>query len=548
MRIVVIGAVAAGTSAAAKARRNDDHAEITIYEKDKDISYSGCGLPYYIGGEVEDLEELTPRDSAFFKKKYNIDIFTQHEVVGINTDKKQLTVKNMRTEAVFTDEYDKLIIATGASPFISPIKGVDGDHVFFLRNVENARNIKSFIEKRNPHHAVIAGTGFIGFEMLENLIAANIAVTIIEKQHKITPNLDEDMAVFLENALRKKNVSIRKNTSILEIHDDKIVLEDGSEIESQMVIMATGVKPNVALATEAGIEIGVTGAIKVNPKMETNIPEIYACGDCIETFSVITGKPVYRPLGSTANKTGRIAGDVATGGILQYRGNLSTGIFKLFDMTIANTGLTEAEARAEGMEIIVCHNIKPDKPSYFHGKEMIIKAIADQNTGKVLGAQIIGYAGVDKRIDVFATLITYGAKVDELFHLDLAYAPPFSTTKDPVHYTGMILENALQHHRPVITAEETQSLVESGAKVQIVDARVSGQYEEACVDTAVNMPHSKLREALKTLDKEVITITYCNKGVTGNAAQNILISHGFQKVYNLSGGHTFYKATKKKKG
>jgi len=541
MRLIVIGAVAAGTSAAAKARRNDDNAEIVIYEKDKDISYSGCGLPYYIGKEIEDIGELTPRDSAFFKKKYNIDVYTGYEVLNINSDSKEVEVKNLNTNEVFKDSYDKLIIATGASPFVPQIEGIDNSNVFFLRNVQSARNIKEFIDNKKPKHAVIAGTGFIGFEMLENLMSDGVNVTIVEMQNKITSNLDEDMAAFLENALKKKNINIIKNSTIVKFDDKSVTLKDNTVLKSDMVIMATGVRPNTELAREAGIEFGVTKAIKVNNKMETNITDIYACGDCIETFSTITGKPVYRPLGSTANKTGRIAGDNSTGGKLEYRGNLSTGIFKLFDMTIANTGLSEKEALEEGYEIQVCHNIKPDKPSYFHGKEMVIKAIADKNTEKILGVQIIGYEGVDKRIDVFATLITYGAKADELFHLDLAYAPPFSTTKDPVHYTGMILDNALNNNRPIITSEELRELVAKNGKVHVVDARVSKQYDEGHVDNALNVPHSKLREAMETLDKDSIVVTYCNKGVTGNAAQNIFITHGYKRVYNLSGGHKFYK-------
>ena len=546
MRILVIGAVAAGTSAAAKARRNDDKAEIVIYEKDRDISYSGCGLPYYIGGEIKDISELTPRDSVFFKKKYSIDVLTGHEVLSISSDTKELTVKNLNTGEVFKDRYDKLVVATGASPFIPNVKGIDSDNVFFLRNVQSAINIRRFMEERKPQHAVIAGTGFIGFEMLENLMADGIKVTIVEMQSKITPNLDEDMAAFLEDALIKKKITILKNTSIVSIDEHNVTLKDGREVKSDMVIMATGVRPNVSLAKEAGAQLGASGAITVNSKMETSVKDIYACGDCIETFSVITGKPVYRPLGSTANKTGRIAGDVLTGGTLEYRGNLSTGIFKLFDMTIANTGLSEKEAVAEGYDIVVCHNIKPDKPDYFHGKEMVIKAIADKKTERLLGVQIVGYEGVDKRIDVFATLITYGAKIDELFHLDLAYAPPFSTTKDPIHYTGMILDNALNKNRPIITAKEVQNLISNGEKIQVIDARVNKQYDESHVSTAVNMPHGKLREESVELNKDILTITYCNKGVTGNAAQNILINHGFKKVYNLSGGHKFYKATKEK--
>ena len=545
MRILVIGAVAAGTSAAAKARRNNDQAEIVIYEKDMHISYSGCGLPYFIGGEIEELDELTPRNPGFFKKKYNIEVQIGHEVMNVNPDKKEITVKNVQSDETFVDTYDVLIVSTGATPIVPPVKGVDSNHVFFLRNVSSAQRIHDFIETSKPKSAVVVGTGFIGFEMLENLMNANINVTIVEREAKITPNLDVDMAQFLETTLVKKGVSIKTNANVAEITSNQVLLADGQALEADMVIMATGVRPNVELAQSFGVEIGTTGAIKVNEKMQTNIADVYACGDCIETFSVITNKPVYRPLGSTANKTGRIAGDVATGGSLSYKGNLSTGIFKLFDLAIATTGLSEAEALSEGYDIEICHNIKPDKPAYFHGKEMVIKAIADRKTQKLLGVQIVGYEGVDKRIDVFATLITYGATVDELFHLDLAYAPPFSTTKDPVHYTGMILDNALNHNRPIVTAAEIAVLNET-QNLQIIDARVPKQYEAAHVLDAQNMPHSSLREQMASLDKDVPTVTYCNKGVTGNAAQNILLSHGFKKVYNLSGGNKFFQASKKK--
>lgn len=545
MRILIIGAVAAGTSAAAKARRNNDQAEIVIYEKDRDISYSGCGLPYYIGGEVKDIDELTPRDSGFFKSKYNVDVLTGHEVLKIDTSLKEITVKQLDNNEIFKDKYDKLIIATGAVPFVPNVKGIDSKKVFFLRNVQDARNIKNYIDQAKPHHAVIVGTGFVGFEMLENLMIDGMNVTIIEKQKKITPNLDEDIAEYLERALIEKQINIIKNTSIVEIDKDKVVLEDGQEIKSDMVIMATGVRPNVSLAKESGVELGVTGAIKVNNKMKTNIEDVYSCGDCIETFSIVTNKPVYRPLGSTANKTGRIAGDVVTGGSLEYRGNLGTGIFRLFDLTIASTGLSEEEALDMGYDIAICHNIKPDKASYFGGKEMLIKAIADKKTQRILGVQIVGYEGVDKRIDVFATLITYKAKVDELFHLDLAYSPPFSTTKDPVHYTGMILDNSINHNRPVMTAKKIKELIDGEEDIQIIDARVSEQYASSHVEKAISMPHGQIREELDSLDKDRITITYCNKGVTGNATQNILLNEGFKNVYNLSGGHKFYQCGQK---
>lgn len=544
MRLIIIGAVAAGTSAAAKARRNDDRAEIVVYERDKDISYSGCGLPYYIGGEIESLEELTPRDASFFKSKYDVDIKVQHEVLSVDADRKAVIVKNLMDGNVFEDRYDRLILATGASPFIPDIDGIDRSHVFFLRNVEDARKIKGFIDEHAPKSALIAGTGFIGFEVLENLTARGIEVTVVEVADKITPNLDEDMANYLENQLLSKGVKILKRTHIKIIEPQNATLSNGSIVDADLVIMATGVRPNVALAQSIGAEIGLTNAIKVDRQMRTSVKDVYACGDCIETFSAITGKPVYRPLGSTANKTGRIAGDVVTGGTLEYCGNLSTGIFKLFDLTIASTGLSEREAINEGYEIEIVHNIKPDKPSYFHGEEMVIKAIADRKSMRLLGVQIIGTTGVDKRIDIFATLITYKATVDELFHLDLAYAPPFSTTKDPVHYTGMILDNAINQGRGLMT---TEALQKYDGEIQIIDARSEKDFSsKGCVYGAQNIPHAKLRDALSQLDPEKITVTYCNKGTTGNAAQNILIGRGFKNVYNLSGGHKFYKSTNKK--
>src|SRR5665648_19777 len=545
MRIIIIGAVAAWTSAGAKARRNDDFAEIVIYERDRDISYSGCGLPYYIGGEIEDIVELTPRDSNFFKKTYEIVIQTEHEVLEINNNQKSLLVKNQNTGDIFKDYYDKLVLATGAAPFVPNVEGIQQPQVFFLRNVQNAVAIKSFLIKNKPRTAVIAGTGFIGFEVLENLLHQEMDVTIVEVADKITPNLDYDMALYLENILIKKGVKLLKSKSITRIDESMVSLSDGQTLHADMVIMATGVRPNTALAKSIGVTLGETGAIKVNETMQTNIPDIYACGDCIETFSAITGKPVYRPLGSTANKTGRIAGDALTGGGLFYRGNLSTGIFKLFDLAIASTGLSEREALAEGYDIEICHNIKPDKPTYFKGEEMIIKAVADRKSKRLLGVQIIGTKGVDKRIDVFATLITYKATVDELFHLDLAYAPPFSTTKDPVHYTGMILENAISGGRKLMTANELETMTED---IQIIDARGMDDFnKKGSVDRAINIPHANLREKLEELDRNKVTVTYCNKGVTGNAAQNVLLNHGFKNVYNLSGGHKFYVGSKENK-
>jgi Uncharacterized NAD(FAD)-dependent dehydrogenases len=545
MRLIIIGAVAAGTSAVAKARRNDENAEIIIYDKDSFISYSGCGMPYYIGGEVGDVEKLIPRDSAFFKSKYNVDIFIRHEVLSINDKNKTLEIKNLSTGNIFTDNYDKLIIATGASAVIPPVKGAEHKNVFTLRNIGNMNQIKDYINEYSPKSAVIVGTGSIGMEVCENLKQIGIDVTLIARRLQLTPGFDEDIAVYIEEHLKGKGVKILKGTTVVEIKEDKVIFEDGREVMADFVLFSTGVRPNTELAIKAGIELGVTGAIKVDKNMMTNVKDIYSCGDCSEQFHVVTGKPVYRPMGSTANKTGRIAGDVVTGGNLSFRGILGTGIFKVFDMTAALTGLSEQGAMKEGYNVVVCHNIKPNKPEYMGGKEMVIKGIADKDTGRLLGAQIVGFEGVDKRIDVFATAISYKAQVEDLFHLDLAYAPPFSTTKDPVMYTGMILDNAIHSDRKLISSDELEELINSSKNYQLIDAREASQYEENHVESAVSIPHTKLRESLDKLNKEIVTITYCNKGVTGNAAQNILLNHGFKKVYNLSGGHKNYRKYKK---
>ncbi len=542
-RIVIIGAVAAGTSAAAKARRNDEAAEIVIYEKDQHISYSGCGLPYYIGGKVEKLEELTPRDPEFFRSKYNVDVLIRHQVMSIDPQAKKLVVRNLADGTEFIDRYDALILSTGATSIVPQIPGVELPHVFTLRNPLSAKAIREAIEQGQPKTAVVVGSGFIGLEMVENLVHAGLNVTVVEKLPQICPFIDPDLAPYLEDCLVKNGVAVRTSVAAAEIRPSKVVLDDGTTIDADLVIMAVGVRPNTSLAQSIGVELGQTRAIAVNSKMQTSIPDVYACGDCTESFSVIDGQPLYRPLGSTANKMGRIAGDVVTGGSLEFRGIAGTGIFKVFDMAIAASGLNEKQARDSGYDIVISHNIKPDKPEYYGGKEMVIKAIADRKSEKLLGVQIIGYEGVDKRIDVFVTAMTAGMTVDDLFHLDLAYAPPFSTTKDPVMYTGMILDNALHRGRELITADVLMAT--DPESIQVVDARVAKQYQEHHVDHAVNMPHSSLREQMTGLDKEKPVVTYCNKGTTGNAVQNILLNHGFKKVYNLSGGHKQYKACKK---
>jgi NADPH-dependent 2,4-dienoyl-CoA reductase/sulfur reductase-like enzyme/rhodanese-related sulfurtransferase len=548
MRILIIGAVAGGTSAAAKARRNDEACDIVIYEKDMDISYSGCGLPYYIGDDSISRETMVPRDAKYFKSKYNVDVLTSHEVRKIYADRKEIEVCNLATNKVFTDSYDKLVISTGATAVMPPIEGLSADNSFVLRNVKSADKIKDYIIENEPRRAAIIGTGFIGLEMVESLVKRGIKVTLIEKENRVMPSLDEDMSFYLEDYLKKKGVKIFLGKQIERVRgsldDVEIVLDNGVVIEADFIVVAAGIRPQIELARAAGIKIGETGAIWVDKQMQTSIKDVFACGDCAESYFLINSKPIYRPLGSTANKMGRLVGDAIFGKDVAFRGILGTGIFKVFDMTVAQTGMSEEASRKEGLDVIVCHNIKPDRPEYMGGKNLFIKAVALKESGLIIGVQIIGESGVDKRIDVFVTAMTFGAKAQDLFHLDLAYAPPFSTTKDPVMYTGMILENALFNDRELISPTELEQEIKLNPSVQIIDARSATQYEENHVENATNMPQEAVRKAKETIDPQSPVVVYCNKGTTGNAVQNILINSGFKKVYNLSGGHQLYKKIK----
>lgn len=545
MKILIIGSVAAGTSVAAKARRNSEENEIVIYDKDTDISYAVCGIPYAIGGEIPDFEELTPRDAKWFKKRYNVDIFTSHEVIAINHEKKEISGKHLITGDLFTDNYDLLVFATGSTPKApDAFEESNFSNVFQVKNINSGKKVKSFIENKKPTTAVVVGAGYIGLEVAEQLKERGIKVIILQRGKHPMSHLDWDMSIRIEDEMVKQGIDFRPEETIQSLVGDtqldEVITNKGTKLSADMYILATGVQPNVSLAQSIGVKLGETGAIATDSTLQTNIPGVYAVGDVAESFHVITGKPTYRPLASTANKMGRIAGDAMSGGPLRFQGVLGTGILRFFDLTIAQTGLTEKEALAEGYEVAVLSNIKPDKPDYMHGKEMVIKAVADKLTHRILGVQIIGPQGVDKRIDVFASTITLGVTAEDLFHMDLAYAPPFSTTKDPVAYTGMALTNALTT-APLITPHDLMELQKNNENITIIDTRDPKSYEKNHVLNAINIPLAELREKASTFDKSKKTIVYCNKGVTGNASQNVLRSKGFKEVYNLSGGNKNYQ-------
>ncbi|WP_402463212.1 FAD-dependent oxidoreductase [Isoptericola aurantiacus] len=558
LKIVVVGSVAAGTSAAAKARRGSEDAEIVVYERDTDISYSGCGLPYYLGGQVETIDELTPRDAAWFAQRYGIDVRTGHEVTAVDAAARTVTVRDLASGEIFDDDYDELVLATGVSPVVPPLPGADADGVFTLRTPSDATAIRGWIETRDARRAVIVGAGYIGLETAEQLTQRGLDVTVVEREAHSMPRMDADVADRVDDELRAHGVDLLTGTRVtaIETSDDgaarAVRVEAGAgpgsgsgdaerTVETDLVVVAVGVRPNLDLARAAGVRVGRTGAIAVDRAGRTSVAHVWAVGDVAESFDLITGEPAWVPLGSTANKMGRIAGDALTGGDLEHRGILGTSIVRVFDLAVAQTGLTEDRARAAGFDPVVVHHLKPDRPAYLGGQEMLIKAVADRGTGRLLGAQIVGPSGVDKRIDVLATAITFGAKASDLFHLDLAYAPTYATTKDPVHYTGMALDGAISGRAALVSAAELDRRRDGGEQVQVVDVRSAKDRAKSAVDDSVHIPLAELRARADELDPALPTVTYCNKGVTGNAGQNVLRGRGFADVANLSGGNTTYQ-------
>ncbi len=442
-RIVIIGAVAAGTSVGTKAHRNDPEAEVVIYERDRDISYSGCGIPYFVGGEVDDAAVLHPRGPEWFAKR-GVEVRTRHEVRAV--EGRELRVVNLDTGEESTDHWDVLVLATGARAVVPPLPGIETDGVFTVRSIRDAEAIRGWLDGRAVGRAVIVGSGFIGLEMAEQLVGRGIAVTLVEKLPQVMPALDPDMATLVEEELRRHGVDVRLGAEVTAIEGGEAVtgVRLGDEtVPADVVIVSVGVRPVVDLAEQLGVELGPTGAIAVDDAMRTSVPDVWAVGDVAENVSVITGAPLWRPLGSTANKTGRVAGDAITGGALRHRGVLGTGIVRVFDVAVGHTGLTEGEAERQGFDVVAIRTAAADRASYLGGRKLTVKAVADRATGRILGAQAVGPDGVDKRIDVLATAITFGATASDLFHLDLAYAPPFSTARDVVHYVGMALESAL---------------------------------------------------------------------------------------------------------
>jgi NADPH-dependent 2,4-dienoyl-CoA reductase/sulfur reductase-like enzyme/rhodanese-related sulfurtransferase len=541
-KLVVVGGVAGGASAAAKARRCSEEVEIIMYEKGPDISYANCGLPYYLSGVIEKREDLLITSAEFFHRRFRIDARTNCEVVQIDPKKKTLLVNNLATGATEEDSYDRLVLAPGSHPIIPPAPGVDLPFVSTLKTLEDTDRIFNFLKEKKPKRALVVGGGLIGVEALENLTLKGLHTTVVELAPQLLTFLDWEMAEKVRWHMQHKGVEIYLSEGLASVEEQNgqgiVRTDQGREIPTDLVLIAIGVRPNVDLAKNAGLELGVTGGIKVNEFMQTSEPDIFAAGDCIETTNLVTGKPTLTPMGSAANKEGRAAGANALGRRIAIKGFTSTVIVKVFDLTVAKTGLSEREARAEGYETLALYVDPSQHAGYYPGaKTLSIKTVTERDSGRLLGAQVIGEAGVDKRIDVLATAIYHHMSLEDLLNLDLAYAPPYSAARDPVVIAGAVGQNYYQGDWNPITPQEVKERMDSGEDIALIDVRNRLELSKRDpLPGAIHMPIDLLRRELPKLDPDKETILYCAQGLRSYLGNRILAMKGFKKVSTMSGG------------
>ena len=544
MKVVIIGGVAGGASAAARLRRLDESAEIIMLERGEYISFANCGLPYYIGGEIEDRDELELQTPQSFNARFNVDVRISSEALEINRDAKTVAVKNHSTGEAYTESYDKLILSPGAAPVIPPIEGVQNDKVFTVKTIPDAARVRAFVELNHPKSAAVIGGGYIGVEMAENLKRAGLEVTIVELSDHVIASLDYDMACDVHNYLRKKGVKLLLNNGLQSIKDDngtlKLTLQNG-EFFANMVIMAVGVKPDSWLAQNAGLAVNKRGAIVVGDTMQTSDENIYAVGDAVETTELVTGQSSYIPLAGPANKQGRIAADNICGLPSKYNGTQGSAVLKIFDMTVAVTGITEAVAASAKLNYDKVFTYSASHAGYYPGgTDMSVKTVFDKATGKILGAQIVGFDGVDKRCDVLAVAIRAGMTAFDLTELELCYAPPFSSAKDPVNFAGYVIENLLTGKMKQFHWHDIAALPRDGS-VTLLDVRSPGEYSGGFIDGFINIELDTLRDNLDMLDKSKPVYLHCRSGLRSYIACRILTQNGFD-CYNLSGGYRLYDA------
>ena len=545
MKVVIVGGVAGGATAAARIRRLDEQAEIVVFERSGFISYANCGLPYYIGGVIEDPEELTLQTPESFFSRFRVSMRVRHEVTAIHPDKKAVSVTDLETGEVFEESYDKLILSPGAKPTQPRLPGVGLNKLFTLRTVEDTFRIKDYISENHPKSAVLAGGGFISLELAENLRELGMEVTIVQRPKQLMNPFDPDMAAFIHSEMRRHGVKLALGHTV-EGFEEKdggvdVLLKDEAPLHADMVVLAIGVSPDTQLAQDAGLELGVKGSIVVNDRMETSVPDIYAVGDAVQVKHFVTGQDVLLSLAGPANKQGRIAADNICGGDSHYTGSQGSSVIKVFDMTAATTGVNETNAKKAGLDVDTVILSPMSHAGYYPGgKVMTMKVVFEKETYRLLGAQIVGYEGVDKRIDVLATAIRAGLKATELKDLDLAYAPPYSSAKDPVNMAGFMIENIAKGVLKQWHLADVDTLPRDGS-VTLLDTRTVGEFDGGHIDGFLNIPVDELRERLGKLDKSKPVYVICQSGLRSYIACRILAGNGFE-CYNFSGGFRFYDA------
>lgn len=544
MKVVIVGGVAGGASAAARLRRLDEQMEIVMLEKGDYVSFANCGLPYFVSDTIPSVDELILQTPESFHARFQIEVRLNSEVVQVNPTEHTITVTNLNTQEAYSESYDKLILSPGAKPFMPPIAGLNTENVFSVRTINDIVKVKEFIHQKSPRNAVIIGGGFIGLEMAENLMEENIKVTIVERMPKLMGNLDNDFAKFIHQYLNSKglNLLLESNVEGLCHQNGKTILKlANQEIETDFVISSVGVVPDTAFLKDSGIELNARGGIVVNDCLETTQSDIYAVGDAVEIRNYITRENTMIPLAGPANKQGRIVADlIGSDAKTSYQGTQGSSIIKLFDMTLATTGLNEAGAKAAGLNYGKIFTVGRSHATYYPNPEiMIIKTVFEQNSGKILGVQIFGKDGVDKRCDVVATAIRMGATAKDLTQLELCYAPPYSSAKDPINFVGYIIENILDGYVKTFSFEEIADIRKRSDTV-LLDVRTPEEYEEGHIDGVVNLPVDELREKLSTLSKDKKYYVSCQTGQRSYLACRILMQNGFD-AFNLSGGYTVYQ-------
>jgi len=547
-KLLIIGGVAGGATAAARARRIDEHAEIILFERGEYISFANCGLPYHIGGTIENRDDLLVTTPDDFRERYNIDIRIFSEVIAIDRKKRQIEVRNLKTGDVYRKSYDKLILSPGAEPIRPPLAGIELENIFTLRNIPDTDRIKAYADTEKPESAVIVGGGFIGLEVAENLVQRGIETIIVEMLDQVMPPLDYEMAAFVHEHLKEKGVvcELENGVKSFSKKDERITVSTtrGKDIQCDMVILSVGVRPENKLAREAGLEIGERGGIRTNAAMRTCDPNIYAVGDAVEVRDFVTGLPGMTALAGPANKQGRIAADNAMGRSSVFRGTLGTWVAKVFDLAVASTGASEKMLRQNNIPCLVSYTHSSSHASYYPGAETVaIKLIFSPGAGRILGAQVIGADGADKRIDILATAIRGAMTVYDLEELELAYAPPYGSAKDPVNIAGFVAANMLRGDLESISWEEMGDL--KADSTVLIDLRLREEIEElGGIGDAWHIPLNELRKKLPELDKDKTCILYCAVGLRGYIGHRILIQNGFQSK-NLNGGYRTYSLARK---